>query len=263
MENKTTLTSYEQWLRAKGIKSSTLKSYLWHLRGFYGWLGKNNFNDQELKKYFTFLTKKYNKVGTINLGLIILNDYLDFSHKKFRFHLLTNRLPAIKILNERQMQEFLDQPLKTPGLLGLRNKALLELLYSTGLKVGQIINLSMEQLDIVKKELSLNHKTIKIKPLAWFHLEHYLNTRTTDEDWLFTNLDRSAKKNDQRISVRSVERIIANYGAKLTPSLQITPQILRNTLAWHLKQQGAQTEQIKQSLHFQTKTGAKNYLQRI
>lgn len=263
MENKTTLNSYEQWLRAKGLRSSTLKNYLWHTGQFYKWLAKNKLTEPQLKKYLAYLLKKYKKVGTINLALIILNNHLEWSGKKFRFPLLTNKLPAIKTLSERQLQEFLDLPLKNPGFISLRNKALLELLYATGFKVGQIVNLKISQINKTEKELLLKNKIIKIRPLAWFHLEKYLRLRSDNEEWLFINLDRAQKNKDHKLSLRSVERIIAGYAKKLNPPLIITPQILRNTLALQLKKQGAQTEEIRQSLHFQTKIGAKNYLQRI
>jgi site-specific recombinase XerD len=263
MENKTTLKSYSQWLQTKGLQSSTLKNYLWHTGQFYKWLAKNKLTEPQLKKYLAYLLKRYKKVGTINLALIILNNHLAWLQKKFRFPLLTNKLSTIKTLNEGQLQEFLDQPLKTPGFIGLRNKALLELLYATGFKVGQIVNLKTKQIDKIEKELLLKNKNIKIKPLAWFHLEKYLALRLDDEEWLFINLDRARKNKNHQLSPRSVERIITGYAKKLAPPLIITPQILRNTLTLQLKKQGAQTEEIRQLLHFQTTSGAKNYLQRI
>ena len=264
MENKTTLNKYKKFLKSSGLQPSTVKNYLWHVDKFLHWNKDKKLTEAEFKKYFNYLLKKYKQVRTINLRLIILNNYFKFLNKRFRFTLLSHQDSSVDILNEQQLQEFLDQPLKENSLVGLRNKALLELLYSTGLKVGQIVKLKREYIDDIKKELILeNKKHIDIKALTWFHLEKYLQQRQDDSSWLFTNLDRAKKSEEDNLSIRSVERIISKYGQQLEPSLKITPQILRNTLAWQLKQEGAQVGDIKKALHFKTKLGAKNYLQKI
>ena len=122
----------------------------------------------------------------------------------------------------------------------------------------------ISEFDEITKELILpDKKHIAIKPLAWFHLDKYLNTRHDNSPWLFINLDRAKKADDNNLSVRSVERIIERYAKLMIPILKINPQILRNTLAHTLKLEGAQKENIRTSLHFKTKTGADNYLKKI
>ncbi|PLX25905.1 hypothetical protein C0580_01105 [Candidatus Parcubacteria bacterium] len=258
------LKKYKKFLLSSELKPSTTKNYLWNVEQFYNWLGNKKLNEQNLKKYFDYLLKKYPQVNTINLRLVILNNYLKFLGKNFNYDLLSEQIEEPIILSSDKLQEFLDQAEKNKNIIGKRDKALLELLYSTGLKVGQIVKIKKEQIDEIKKQIIFDPKNyIDIKTTAWFYLEKYLSARKDDNPWLFINFDRSQKGSENNISVRSVERIIDKYAKKMQPILKINPQILRNTLAHNLKQEGAQKQDIKEALHFKTKTGANNYLKKI
>jgi len=258
------MTKYKAYLKSLSLAETTIASYLWHLDKFLSWLDQEKLTKIKLEEYYQYLLKRYKKVSTINLRLIILNSYLKFLNNKFRFDLLSNEPKDILILTSDQLQQFLDNPTKNKTIIGLRDKSLLELLYATGLKVGQIIELQITQIDDLSKEIILNKQShLKIPPLAWFHLNKYLLKRNDTSDWLFINFDRSNKTADNHLTVRSVERIVTKYAKGLNPPLTINPQILRNTLAQQLKQEGAIGQHIKESLHFKTKAGASNYLKRL
>ncbi|MCD4760499.1 tyrosine-type recombinase/integrase [bacterium] len=255
---------YKKYLKTLELEPSTLKGYLWHINKFLDWLGEEELSEAKLKKYFQYLLKRYKKVSTINLRLIILNNYLKFLNKKFRFDLLSDEKSPMRILRQDQLQQFLDKASKNKKLPGLRDKALLELLYSTGIKVGQLIKLRLDQIDEIKKELIINKDThIQISSLAWFHLKKYIDKRADDQPWLFINFDRSNKSAERNLSVRSVERIIAKYAKGMNPPLIINPQILRNSLAYQLKKQGARHQEIGEALHFKTSMAAEKYFNRI
>jgi integrase/recombinase XerD len=258
------INDYKRFLHSRQLQASTVKNYLWHLNRFFDWLQENKISEAKLKEYHQHMIENHPRINTINLRFIILNDYLKYLQKRFRFELLSPEETSLPILTDDQLQEFLNQPLKYQNNSNLRDKALLELLYSTGLKVGQLVELKREYVDEMTKELILpDGKHVIIKPLAWFHLDKYLNTRHDDSPWLFTNLDRAKKSAENNLTVRSVERIIAKYAKLMTRVLIINPQILRNTLAYKLKSDGAQKENIRDSLHFKTKIGADNYLKKI
>ncbi|MFA6466695.1 MAG: tyrosine-type recombinase/integrase [Patescibacteria group bacterium] len=258
------MTNYKKYLKSNKLKVSTIKNYLWHVKQFLEWLENEKLTEKIIKKYFDYLLKKYKRVNTINLRLKIINNYLKFNNKKFYFTLLSAEDANIKILSVEELKQFLNKPLKQANLMGLRDKALLELLYSSGLKVGQLVKLQKNQIDYIRTELLLEkNKTLKIQPSTWFYLKKYLEKRNDDIDYLFINFDRSNKSLDKSLSIRSVERIINKYAKGIKPPININPQILRNTLAHKLKAQGAQSEHIKSALHFQTKIGAKNYLKKI
>jgi len=255
---------YKKFLHSLGLRDSTIKNYLWNIEQFYIWLGQDKISEQKLKLYFDHILKKYPRVATINLRLTIMNNYLKFLGRRHQYKLLSDIKDSPVVLSSQELNEFLAQAGKNKSIIGLRDKALLELLYSSGLKVGKIINLRRDQIDEIKKQIIFDPKNyLNIKALAWQHLQKYLNKRQDNSPWLFVNFDRSQKSMDRHLSVRSVERIIDKYADKLQPVLKINPQILRNTLAYNLKQEGAQKEHIKKALHFKTKIGADKYLQRL
>ena len=258
------INEYKKLLHSRKLKISTIKNYLWHINKFFDWLSEDKISEAKLKEYRQHMIQNHPRINTINLRFVILNDYLKFLQKRFRFELLSAEKTNLPVLTDDQLQEFLDQPLKYQNYSNLRDKALLELLYSTGLKVGQLVQLKREYIDELTKEMILpDGKHVVIKSLAWFHLDKYLNTRHDDSPWIFTNLDRAKKSAENNLSVRSVERIITKYAQLMIPRLIINPQILRNTLTHKLKAEGAQKENIQDSLHFKTKVGADNYLKKI
>jgi site-specific recombinase XerD len=263
MQYKTTLTAYKKYLRSLKLRSSTLQNYIWHTEQFLSWLEEKSMTQTNLKTYYDFLLKKYPKIATINLHLVTVNKFLNFNKKRFRFDLLTLKEEPLAILTSTQLQKFLELPNKISSPVAIRDKALLELLYSTGLKIGQLVKLEKKYIDNIKQELIFNDHQITIPPLAWAAVEKYLAQRQDDNPWLFINLDRANKNIDKHLSVRSVERIISKYAQKLKPVLRINPQVLRNTLASNLKQEGAQIQGLKAALHFKTKVGAKNYWHKI
>jgi len=257
------MKEYIKYLKVKGLKKSSIKNYLWHTKQFLKWIDNRKISNDLLNKYFTHMLETYPRVNTINLRLMIVNDYLNYLNKKFKFDLLSSENTVPKILTDRQLDIFLNNPFKQNGMIATRDKALLELLCTSGLKVGQLINLKIKQLDTIKKELMIDGVIIKIPASTWFYLKKYLDERNDDIPYLFTNFDRSNKSSDKNLSVRSVERIINKYSKNINPPLTINPQILRNTLAYKLKLSGAESQDIKTSLHFKTKSGAKNYLKKI
>ncbi|MBT4516613.1 MAG: tyrosine-type recombinase/integrase [Candidatus Komeilibacteria bacterium] len=258
------MIKYKQYLKSLDLKSSTITNYLWHVNKFLIWLEDNKLTQAILKEYFNYLLKKYKKVNTINLRLKIINNYLKFLGNNFSFDLLSDEENNIKILTKQELDTFLKNPLKNNKLINLRDKTLLELLYSSGLKVGQLVNLKKDQIDDLRQEILLDkNKSLKIKPGTWLYLKKYLDKRDDEIAYLFINFDRSNKSANKSLSIRSVERIINKYSKNINPPVNINPQILRNTLAYKLKSEGAQSEHIKSALHFETKSGAKNYLKKI
>ena len=258
------MNEYKKYLKSLNLAPSTIKSYLWHLEKFLSWLGEEKLTEKNLKLYFTYLTRKYKRVNTVNLRLKIINNYLKFLGRRFQFDLLSDEDINIKILNDEQLEIFLDAPLKHKNIIAMRDKAILELLYASGLKVGQLCQLKLNQIDDIKKEIIISpKKQIAISPLVWRHLENYITKRHDDNPYLFINFDRSGKSSQDYLSVRSVERLINKYTSHITPPLIINPQILRNTLAHKLKMEGAESVHIKEALHFETKIAAKKYLDRL
>lgn len=262
MLNKTTLSAYRRYLQAQKLEPQTIKNYLWHVSQFLKWLQNRPLSDKTLQNYFDYLVRRQQKVSSINLRLISVNKYLKFIKYKYKFGLLTLKPEPKIFLTKNQLQNFLAAPLSTRGMIGKRDKALLELLYSTGLKVRQVSLLKRRQIDLISHEIILDKTHVMIPALAWTYLQKYLETRHDKNDWLFINHDR-AQKGEANLTVRSIERIIEKYARKLRPVLKVNPQILRNTLAHNLKKSGAQSQDIKKALRFKHDLTAVDYLAKI
>jgi site-specific recombinase XerD len=271
--DKTSLNKYRLYLKSRDLKPSTIKNYLWHVQHFLLWSDNKSARGGPafgrkitipiLKKYNNFLLAKQKNIGSINLRFVILNNYLNFLNIKYSFALLSQEKNRLKAMDPVQLQNFLDQPLKKKNLLGFRDKALLEILYVSGLKVNDLVNIKKEQVDFLSREIIIKNKHLNLPPYALHYLEKYLNFRRDKNPYLFINFDRSKKAGNTHLSVRSVERLIEKYAYILRPRLRVTPQILRNTLAYQLKMQGAKNLGIKEALHFQTKVAATNYFNRL
>ena len=259
------LKAYQKYLEQKQLQPETIKIYLWHLQQFFNWLKDKKLTNVIFKNYYDYLIKNYAKVATINLRLVILNDYLKFQKEKFQFNLLSAEKQDLEILTKQQLQDFLEAPFKNSSQASLRDKLLLEFLYFSGLKVGQIVKIKKEHFDFKKDTLNFEQANIKIPATIKSHLLKYLNQRTDENIWLFINFDRAQKStnNNQQLSVRSVERILEKYARTLEPILRITPQTLRHTLAYNLKQAGGSVATIRAALHFQTQVAAEEYFKKL
>ena len=251
------------WVGRDWRDASTIKNYSWHVGQFLLWSENKTITTPLLNIYKEFLLTKQKNIGSINLRLVILNSYLHFIGFKHSFELLTDNKNRLAALDPLQLQNFLDQPLKKNNPVGHRDKALLEILYTSGLKVSDLVSLKKNQVDFLSREIIMSKKHLALPPYALHYLEKYLNFRKDKSPWLFINFDRSKKAGEKPLSVRSVERIVEKYALALRPRLKITPQILRNTLAYNLKSQGVTGTGLKEALHFQTKVGAGNYLNRL
>jgi len=145
------MQEYKKYLKSLTLKDSTIKNYIWHVDKFLKWLDNQKISKSIVNEYFDYLLKKYNSVNTINLRLKIINNYLKFNNQPEHFNLLSNEDTNIQILTDSELAEFLDKASKKSNLISIRDKALLELLYYSGLKVGQIIQLKINQIDYKKR----------------------------------------------------------------------------------------------------------------
>ncbi len=257
------LINYQNYLKQQKLKPGTIRIYLWHLSHFLNWLDSKKLQPDILKEYYNFLLKRYKKIASINLRLVIINSYLQFNKNKFQFTLLSPEKSNIKVLNKKQLMDFLDLPTKTNNLLHLRDKIILELLYQLGAKPGELISILRQDINLAKNQISWEKKKISLPETTKFYLAKYLNKRIDSSPWLLINLDRANRYNEQPLTIRSIERIVEKYARQLEPILNITPQTLRHTRAYHLKHDGGTAATIQTELQFKTKAAAENYYKKL
>lgn len=142
------------------------------------------------------------------------------------------------------------------SLKDLRNKAILELLFSSGLRVSELTNLNWDQVNLKKQEFSVKGKGGKVRIVfisdnAKKSLEEYRNKRTDTDIALFARLPQSNKTStnmDMRLTPRSVQRIVKECAKKAGIVKNVHPHMLRHSFATDLLSNGADIRSVQSML---------------
>lgn len=140
-------------------------------------------------------------------------------------------------------------------LASLRDKAILELLFSTGMRVSELCSLSRD-LDLSRDEFSVRGKGEKVRVVflsdtAKDSIKEYLDKRTDVDDALFIHIGRGGEKGlarkegSLRLTSRSVERLVKHYATKAGISKKVTPHVIRHSFATDLLQNGADIRSVQ------------------
>lgn len=265
----------------KGLSQLSVKNYARFIAIFKNWLEQNglgNIKPHDLSpdhiwKYRVYLsrhinqgTKKGLKKTTQNYYLIALRNLLGYLAEKDivsvplgKIKLLkeTRQNRSIKFLNLAQLQKLLSMPnLKTK--IGLRDRAILETLFSTGLRVAELTSLNINQLNFKNLyktdsyELAIVGKgdrprTVYFSQRALYWLKKYLEKRKNDDKALFINY-HPLKSADRRLTTRSVERLVSKYSKMAGLPFMATPHTIRHTYATDLLNQGVDLRMIQEFL---------------
>ena len=161
----------------------------------------------------------------------------------------TRKIPDV--LDSKEIMHLLSQP-KGNDYKSIRDKAMLEVLYATGIKVSELIELSINdinlQIGIIHMHNSKHERIIPLYPAANKHLAEYCTIarpaliQNNEEERLFTNM------NGQAMSRQGFWKIIKQYADKAGIKKDITPHTLRHSFAAHLLENGAQLKDIKDML---------------
>lgn len=216
--NKTTIIAYLLYLQKKGRATSTISRNLASIRSFYQYIAKNKIIDQD---------------PTAELE----------SPK------VEKKLP--QILSTKEVELLLEQP-KCVDLKGYRDKAMLELLYATGIRVSELICLNVTdvnlELGFIKCNKGSRERMIPIGSMAITALQEYLSKsrplliQKNDEKALFVNI------NGKRLTRQGFWKIIKQYKNQAKINKDITPHTLRHSFAAHLLENGADLRSIQEML---------------
>ncbi len=165
------------------------------------------------------------------------------------------RLP--KFLEVEQVETLLATP-DTGTLLGARDRAMLEVLYSTGMRVSELVDLNIADVDFVGQCARIRGKgkkqrTTPIGPTALKAVQHYLDMRRADPRSAgFDQQAMFANKHGQRLSTRSVRRKLDKYLAEAGLDPTISPHTLRHSFATHMLNNGADLRSVQELLGHQS-----------
>jgi len=248
----------------RGRSLKTIDNYGRYLERFWNFSKISNpgeINDELVRKYRLYLNRANLKRKTQNFYLIALRVFLKYLARRGIKTLAPERIELAKVaerdldlINEDELERLLAGP-KGDDLKILRDKAILELLFSTGLRVSELCSLDREDIDMSAKggsasggkkssEFSIRGKGDKIRLVfvsdgAKEFLKKYLSKRQDVEEALFVN------EKGGRLTPRSVERIVHFYAIKAGISKKVTPHVLRHVFATDLLQSGADLRSVQ------------------
>ena len=157
----------------------------------------------------------------------------------------------IEVLTPQELERLLQAPARGKGIRALRDRALLELLFSTGLRVSELTNLNRDDVDLQRDEFSVRGKGDKVRlvfltPAAKEALRAYLSARTDTHEALFVQHGPRARGGrETRLTPRSVERIVKHYAAAAGIPQRVTPHTLRHSFATDLLRNGADIRAVQ------------------
>lgn len=265
----------------KGLSSKTQENYSRFLSKFFNWLTDNKLEaitpdqitDDLVWKYRVFLSrfvdpkrKKNLKKSTQNYYLIAFRSLLEyFADKKIpslpssSIKLAKDKADKeVKFLKLEQVEKLLLAPnLKTA--IGLRDRAILETLFSTGLRVAELVSLDREQVKINDKTKDLEVavvgkgsriRTVYFSDRAIKWIRKYLNLRNDLDDALFINYKKGVEKTSEsrRLTTKSIEDIVKKYVKMSGLPVMATPHTLRHSFATDILSQGADLRMVQEFL---------------
>lgn len=188
------------------------------------------------------------------LKWLIKNDYQVMQPEKI--DVPKNKDHSLKFLNGEQIERLLSQPLLSTKV-GLRDRAILELLFSTGLRVSELTRLNRDQINLKTREFGVIGKggkarVVFISVRAAIYVDKYLKSRMDKDRPLFIRYGGKKEiitdEEKMRLSPRSVERLVKHYVRLAKLPVEATPHTLRHSMATDLLRAGADLRSVQELL---------------
>lgn len=258
----------------RGLSNNSISAYTRDLQRFADYLAENkvnisDFQQKNLDEFISGLSKSNLAVSSINRVLSTLRSFFAYLEREHNFFNLMKDVESKKIpvrlpkaLTVSQIAQLIDESFKEDNIVSIRNRALLELLYSTGGRVSEIVGINLGDIGTVKSE-SNDVRVIKLRgkgskerivPMGSFSvkaLDDYLvrvrpnllskNSKSRNEA-LFLN------QRGTRISRQSAWQIVVDSAKKCGLSEGISPHVFRHSFATHLLDGGADIRVVQELL---------------
>ncbi len=290
MQITTLITEFLEYLEIERNRSQlTIKNYDYYLRRFADIAEVKtvaDINDDRVRKFRLQLNRMTNlrtgeplKKKTQNYHMIALRAFLKYLAKRDIKSLAPEKIELAKqedrqidFMEDEELSRLLEAPLQfiqisrdarsrvstgNRQIVAYRDKAILELLFSTGLRVSELAKLKIENINLKRDEFSVRGKGGKIRVVfisdqARYWLKQYLESRTDTSPFLFIAHDRAQTARDEKaiapITSRSIERMVEKYAKAAGIMKKITPHTLRHSYATDLLRNGADIRSVQSML---------------
>ena len=262
----------------KKVSNNTLQSYKRDLEQYKNYLLTNDLKynkvgEEDIKEYLKYLVEEQNKKpSTISRMIASIRSFYQYEVKnkkvsadpteKVQSPKIEKKAPCV--LTTKEVELLLEQP-TNEDLKGIRDKAMLEFAYATGMRVTEIISLNVDDVNIeqeyVECKTGKKKRDIPLGKMALSAIKEYLNkardvlVKTDKEKALFVNV------NGKRLTRQGFWKIIKYYQEQAHIDKDITPHTLRHSFATHLLQNGAELKAIQTMLGHSDISSTQVYMQ--
>lgn len=260
----------------KGASPLTIRNYKHYLNRFNSWLAKEgiqqglkDINQDVIRGYRVYLSNLPDRKGgtlsrrTQGYHVIALRSFLKWLIKNDYSVMAPDKIDLPKT-QERQVKflsgDMVDRLLNAPTLStiqGKRDKGILEVFFSTGLRVSELVKLDKDKIDMDRREFGIIGKggrarVVFLSTRAAEWLKKYLDAREDNYKPVFIRhkgkMDPSTPDEKMRLSPRSVQRMIKKYVRKIKLPVDATPHVLRHSFATDLLMAGADLRSVQEML---------------
>lgn len=266
----------------RGSSPLTIRDYRHYLTRFINWMTAEglredlkDINPEVVRRFRVFLTnlpgeksvsrgdnpqmtrrtQAYHVIALRSfLKWLIRNDYSVMAPDKIELPKIEER--QVKFLTGEQVDRLLNAP-SLSTIQGKRDKAILEMLFSTGLRVSELTKLNRDKVDLDRREFGILGKGGKARVVfmsqrATDYLVKYLNEREDHYKPLFIHhkgLSAPGTPDEKmRLTVRSVQRMVKKYSHKMKLPVEVTPHVMRHSFATDLLMAGADIRSVQEML---------------
>lgn len=243
--------------------------YLARLADFAGDIKVSEIDDELIRKWRLWLnrlgTNTSDELGktTLNYHLIALRSFLKFCAKRNipalsadKIELARTKRKQVTFLSDEEVERLCAQPNLT-SVQGLRDRAIIELLFSSGLRVSELVGLDRDHINLKRREFMVRGKGQKDRPIfisqdAANWINQYLEKRDDNTKPLFIRysgtkrVDRTG--NFHRLTARSIQRLVAQYALLAGITKHVSPHTLRHSFATDLLMNGADLRSVQAML---------------